>query len=96
MLEAFVHFVHRPTDEGFDSICTACASTVGTGVESELELIEKNHTCDVSNLERFTDHRRSSLAQSFLVCVVLFFMSFAAVALIFEIYQTQNAPEMAE
>jgi hypothetical protein len=95
MLEAFAPFVHRPTEEGYDSICTACASTVGTGTESELQPIEKLHTCDVSNLERFTDHPRSSLGQFLVVCVVLFFMSFAAAALILAICQTPNEPEIA-
>ena len=95
MLEAFVPFVHRPTEEGFDSICTACACTVGTGVESELELMEKNHTCGVSNLQRFTDAPRSSLVQFVVVCVVLFFMSFAAAALILATCETPNEPEMA-
>jgi len=57
--------------------------------------MEKNHACDVSNLERFTGHPRSNFIQFVAVCVVLFFMSFAAAALGFEIYQTENEPEMA-
>ena len=94
MLKALVPFVHRPAEEGFDSICTACASTVGNGSESELELQEKDHTCNVSNLERFTG-KRSSLVQFVIVAVILFFVTFAASAIFIEIYQIEHEPEMA-
>jgi len=96
MLKVFIPFVRRPTEKGFDSICTACACTVGTGLESELELQEKSHTCNESNLERFADtDKRSSLVQFVTVAVILFFMTFAAAAIFIEIYQIEHEPEFA-
>jgi len=70
------------------------SATVGTGVESQLRILEKNNTCEVSNLDRFADTPRSSLIRLVVACTILFFFLFAADAMAFEIYQAQNSAKM--
>jgi hypothetical protein len=59
MFDKLSQYVHLPThDEFFDSICTACATTVGHHMtEAELEATEKNHVCDRKTMDRWSRSR---------------------------------------
>ena len=56
-----LQFLHRLNKDGtIDSICRECFATVVTSVwESNLEVEERKHRCDPSQIERYKKYQHS-------------------------------------